>query len=94
MPEGGRLIVRTRKSLEDGVTVEIEDEGVGISSEDQAMIFTPFFTTKASGTGLGLVLAQQILSEHNGSIRFSSQEASGTIFHIELPAAAHLETKA
>ncbi len=94
MPGGGRLVVRTRKSHESGVAVEIEDEGVGISSEEQTMIFTPFYTTKASGTGLGLVLAQQIFSEHHGTVRFSSQEKSGTTFHVELPAAAQLETKA
>jgi PAS domain S-box-containing protein len=94
MPEGGRLVVRTRKSHDEGVAVDIEDEGVGISAEDQSMIFTPFFTTKATGTGLGLALTQQILSEHHGTIRFSSQEKNGTTFHVELPAAAHLETKA
>jgi signal transduction histidine kinase len=57
-------------------------------------LFTPFFTTKASGTGLGLVLTQQILTEHRASIRFSSQEGAGTTFHIEFPAVAPVETKA
>jgi signal transduction histidine kinase len=57
-------------------------------------LFTPFFTTKASGTGLGLVLTQQILTEHRASIRFSSQGGAGTTFHIEFPAVAPVETKA
>ncbi|MBT3350888.1 MAG: PAS domain S-box protein [Nitrospinaceae bacterium] len=94
MPNGGRLTVRTRPGPEGGVGIDVEDEGVGIPAGEQAFLFTPFFTTKASGTGLGLVLTQQILTEHRASIRFSSQEGAGTTFHIEFPAVAPVETKA
>ncbi len=94
MPDGGCLRVRTRTGPGGGASIDIEDEGVGIPAENQEMMFTPFFTTKASGTGLGLVLTQQILSEHRGAVRFSSQENMGATFHIDLPAAAHAETKA
>jgi PAS domain S-box-containing protein len=94
MPDGGQLTVRTRPGPKGGVGIDIEDEGVGISPGEQDFLFTPFFTTKASGTGLGLVLTQQILTEHRASIRFSSQEGAGTTFHIEFPAVAPVETKA
>lgn len=92
MPDGGRLTVRIRPGPEGGVGIDIEDEGVGIPAEEQEFLFTPFFTTKASGTGLGLVLTQQILTEHRASIRFSSQEGAGTTFHVEFPAVAPVET--
>ncbi|HJP13814.1 MAG TPA: ATP-binding protein [Nitrospinota bacterium] len=94
MPEGGRLLVRTVAGPEGTVGIDIEDQGIGIPVKDQESMFTPFFTTKASGTGLGLVLTQQILSEHRGTIRFSSQEKMGTTFHISLPEAAPVEAKA
>jgi PAS domain S-box-containing protein len=94
MPGGGRLTVRTRTSPNGGIGIDVEDQGVGISAKDQESMFTPFFTTKANGTGLGLVLTLQILSEHRGTIRFSSQENMGTTFHIELPAAAAEAAKA
>lgn len=90
MPGGGRLTVRTRLAG-GGVVIELSDTGCGIAPEDQAVLFTPFFTTKANGTGLGLVLSQQIVSEHKGVIRFSSQPGRGTTFSIELPAAAPTE---
>ena len=74
------------------------EDGVGIWASYSMVTYLKLsiraFTTKANGTGLGLVLTQQIFSEHQGTIRFSSQEGRGTTFHIELPAAAHLETKA
>lgn len=94
MPDGGQLTVRTRPGPDGGVGIDIEDEGVGIPAEEQEFLFTPFFTTKSSGTGLGLVLTQQILTEHRASIRFSSQERAGTTFHLEFPAVAPVETKA
>ncbi len=94
MPEGGRLLVRTFAGPGGAVSIDIEDQGIGISVKDQESMFTPFFTTKANGTGLGLVLTQQILSEHRGTIRFSSQEKMGTTFHISLPEAPPVEAKA
>jgi signal transduction histidine kinase len=51
----------------------------------RARIFEPFFTTKQKGTGLGLVIAKQIVEQHGGSIRVESAEGSGTRFTIELP---------
>ncbi|MEE9274774.1 MAG: ATP-binding protein [bacterium] len=96
MPQGGRLILRTRPAEGDaaGVDIDVIDSGVGIRSEDQASLFTPFFTTKANGTGLGLAFTQQVVREHRGSIRFASRENEGTTFHVRLPAAAHEEIPA
>lgn len=93
MPEGGRLLIRT-ESDNGRVVIRISDTGVGISREDQASLFTPFFTTKANGTGLGLALTQQIVAEHEGSIRFESEEGAGATFVVELPLAAHREGSA
>ena len=93
MPDGGRLLVRTE--LENGhLTLRISDSGAGIKPEDQASLFTPFFTTKVNGTGLGLVLSQQIITEHKGSIRFESEEGAGATFIVELPLPVAQEVKA
>ncbi|MDA1000804.1 MAG: ATP-binding protein [bacterium] len=92
MKGGGRLTVGAR-AAEGGVVIDITDTGSGIPADKQASLFTPFFTTKASGTGLGLILAQQIVHEHRGSIRFASQEGEGTTFHIYLPSAAQQESQ-
>ncbi len=93
MPEGGRLLVRTEAGAE-SLAIRISDTGTGISLEDQISLFTPFFTTKANGTGLGLVLSRQIVSEHQGSIRFESEEGRGATFIVELPLAVAQEVKA
>ena len=93
MPDGGRLLVKTERENEH-VTIRVSDTGAGISPEEQASLFTPFFTTKANGTGLGLVLSRQIISEHNGSIRFESEEGAGATFIVELPLGVAQEAKA
>lgn len=82
--QGGEVTIRTAR-VGDAIRVEIEDRGGGISPEDLAQIFEPFFSTKRHGTGLGLALTQQIFHEHGGSIRVESQLAEGTTFIIELP---------
>lgn len=67
-----------------GISINIQDNGCGISPEQQATIFQPFFTTKESGTGLGLPIVKQIAEAHNGSISLESSPDHGTIFHIFL----------
>jgi len=66
------------------IWVDIEDEGVGIKEEDLPHIFSPFFTTKNSGTGLGLAVCYRIVKEHGGLIRVESVEGKGTTFRISL----------
>jgi PAS domain S-box-containing protein len=84
MPKGGTLTVTTTRT-ETGVRLAVSDTGKGMSEADRLQVFKPFFSTKPSGTGLGLPLTQQIIVEHGGSIRFESAENRGTTFVIELP---------
>ncbi len=87
MPQGGTLTVRTRTGPPGMVTIEIQDTGVGIPSENLGKLFTPFFTTKpiGKGTGLGLAIVYGIIKMHRGQISVKSQEGQGTTFTIQLP---------
>ncbi|MEQ8705217.1 MAG: ATP-binding protein [Phaeodactylibacter sp.] len=87
MQPGGRLTIRTYPDRQ-YVCVEIEDNGSGISEEDQTRIFEPFFTTKpmGEGTGMGLDIVQKIVERHKGSIKLDSQ-AGRTVFTLCFPSA-------
>jgi signal transduction histidine kinase/DNA-binding response OmpR family regulator len=69
------------------VVVTIQDNGTGISEENQLKLFDPFFTTKnvGEGTGLGLSVCHNIIQKHNGSIEVDSLEGRGTTFNITIP---------
>ena len=67
------------------ILVKIKDNGTGIPYEKQSKIFTPNFTTKTSGTGLGLAMCKGIVEQNNGKIWFETKENIGTIFFVELP---------
>ncbi len=64
---------------------EISDNGRGVPRKDWENVFEPFYTTKASGIGLGLAIARKILEQHSGTIRVKSQEGAGSCFEILLP---------
>lgn len=81
--EGGTVTV-TAKTEADRVIVEVRDVGVGIKNEDRPKMFTPFFTTKEHGTGLGLPISQKIASFHNGVITYESTEGAGTTFTVNM----------
>ncbi len=84
MPRGGGLTLRTRN--EDGkVIVEVADTGSGLTREECAQIFTPYYTSKQQGTGLGLAIVQSVVSDHGGRIDVQSEPSRGTTFVIELP---------
>ena len=84
MPQGGKLTVRT--AVQNGhVKIEIADTGLGIAEKNSDLIFTPFFSTKRGGTGLGLPITAHIVQEHQGEIDFESYEDLGTVFRIRLP---------
>lgn len=68
-----------------GVIICVIDNGVGISEENLNKLFTPFFTTKKDGVGLGLSITKEIVKQHNGSIKVESELRRGTRFIIELP---------
>jgi signal transduction histidine kinase len=66
------------------VVIILKDTGVGISSDKLAMIFTPFYTDKIRGNGLGLAIAKNIIEEHDGSISVESEIGKGASFIITL----------
>jgi two-component system sensor histidine kinase HydH len=70
------------------VRIEIEDTGSGIPADQAASVFNPFFTTKPSGTGLGLALVHKIVEDHGGAVSFRSGPRGGTTFVIVLPVIA------
>ncbi len=84
MPEGGELLV---DAIQKAATAEItiQDRGCGIREEDLDKLFTPFFSTKARGTGLGLAVSYGIVSDHGGEIRVESTVGVGTTFTVALP---------
>jgi signal transduction histidine kinase/pSer/pThr/pTyr-binding forkhead associated (FHA) protein/ActR/RegA family two-component response regulator len=97
MPEGGTIRIRAEnlnvRSKEDAplrprgyVKISIKDDGVGISQENLARVFDPYFTTKGDSRGMGLAIAFAIVRRHDGSIMAESQAGMGSTFHIYLPA--------
>jgi signal transduction histidine kinase len=68
------------------VTISVMDNGVGIDSEQKKNIFSPFYTSKAQGTGLGLTFSRQVVEAHGGEIYFDSATMQGTKFTLKLPA--------
>jgi PAS domain S-box-containing protein len=85
-PEGGTVTVRTRAE-DQGVRIEVADNGCGIEPEHRDRIFDPFFTTKpvGQGTGLGLSISYGIIQDHGGTIEVDSTVGKGTCFTIHLP---------
>ena len=97
MPDGGMLRVKAENvtlkgaqapGMEEGpfVQITIQDSGIGIPGELLSKIFDPYFTTKQTGSGLGLTTSHSIVRKHGGSIVVESTLGVGTIFHIHLPA--------
>jgi signal transduction histidine kinase len=84
MPEGGAVRLAVR-AADNGLLMSVADDGSGMTEEQRARIFDPFYTTKARGTGLGLPLSQQIVVAHGGTIRCQSAAGEGTVFEIWLP---------
>jgi signal transduction histidine kinase len=99
MPSGGAIVLRA-VSLGDSVSLEVVDQGIGISSEQIERVFDPFFTTREEGTGLGLSIAASIISQHGGQIEPQRNSDRGMTFSVilpvgsaEAPAAASAEGK-
>jgi PAS domain S-box-containing protein len=84
MPKGGVLTIATN-CVENEIRISICDTGIGISEENLAKIFEPYFTTKDTGTGLGLTQVYKIIREHQGEIAVDSAPEQGTEFKIILP---------
>jgi nitrogen fixation/metabolism regulation signal transduction histidine kinase len=86
MESGGRLTLRTRK-VGGAVRLEVSDTGQGLTPEECARLFTPYYTTRRHGTGLGLAIVQSVVSDHKGRISVDSEPGRGATFCIELPEA-------
>jgi len=97
MPEGGLIDIRAENmQLQAGevitlpmgkyVRISVTDSGTGIASEHLGKIFTPYFTTKHKGSGLGLATSYSIIKKHNGQLTVESEIGRGTTFRIYLPA--------
>lgn len=84
----GKGTVTIRSYLTDNElmqVVEIRDTGSGLAEEISSHIFTPFFTTKSSGTGLGLPIVQKIVTSHNGTIQIYNHKEGGVVARVSLP---------
>jgi two-component system, NtrC family, sensor kinase len=83
----GQIRIRTAlhaQSLQPSISVEISDTGHGISEDDLARIFEPFFSKRKKGTGLGLWVTQDIVRQHGGRIEVTSAKGQGTTFNVIL----------
>jgi two-component system sensor histidine kinase PilS (NtrC family) len=87
MPAGGRLRVRLARR-ENEVVLSVEDDGAGISSDEQPRIFEPFHSGAGLGTGLGLAIVYRIVQQHQGDIRVRSWRGKGTAVEVHLPMVA------
>ncbi len=71
--------------VENGVSIEVEDNGVGIDEERAARVFEPLFTTRARGSGLGLAIVKKIVEEHGGTVSLDSEPERGTKAVVVIP---------
>ncbi|GBD39475.1 Sensor protein ZraS [bacterium HR37] len=88
--DNGRVEINMREE-EDFTIVDIKDNGVGIKKANMERIFDPFFSTKETGTGLGLTIVLKIMQNHNGYVRVWSEEGEGTQFSLYFPNSKHTE---
>jgi len=79
----GEITISVRKENK-SVLIEVNDNGCGISEEEQEKLFVPYFTTKSSGSGIGLSMVKQIIENHDGEISFVSKLGIGTTFTIKI----------
>jgi two-component system, NtrC family, nitrogen regulation sensor histidine kinase NtrY len=84
MPAGGTLAIATAR-IESGARLSVSDTGQGLTEEECARLFTPYYTTKQHGTGLGLAIVQSVVSDHRGKISVTSEPGRGATFVIDLP---------
>lgn len=93
----GRLVISTEDWMEGdksvGAIIHVRDEGCGIKEENLKRIFSPFYTTKRDGTGLGLSVSQSILSQSGGELKVTSEWGKGSCFSVYLPERAEPKLK-
>jgi len=84
MPDGGTIVIEAKRQGPEFV-IQVVDEGMGIGKEGLEQIFDPFYTTKESGTGLGLAVAHQIVARHGGALKAEPNRDKGMTFSVVLP---------
>jgi len=84
MPKGGKMVIRAHRK-EDVAILSVEDTGAGIPEENLARLFTPFFTTKAKGQGLGLAVCKRLVEIQGGLITVKSDPGKGSVFTVSIP---------
>jgi two-component system nitrogen regulation sensor histidine kinase NtrY len=84
IPATGRVVLRTVRTEKAAILI-VSDNGPGLAPAIRENLFTPYMTTKAGGSGLGLVIVKKIVSEHDGKIKIADQTTGGTAAIIELP---------
>ena len=84
MPDGGPIAIRISPTGDDSLLLEIRDSGQGIPAAQMNRLFEPFATTKQGGTGLGLALVQQVITESGGKVQVESKEGTGTTIMLTL----------
>ncbi|MCK4301706.1 MAG: hypothetical protein KAW91_02975, partial [candidate division Zixibacteria bacterium] len=90
MPNGGRLSVlgmveKPEHKKINYLALKVSDTGVGIKEENLSRIFDRYYTSKETGTGLGLAVVERIVSAHSGTLRVESVEGEGTTFTLYFP---------
>ncbi len=79
------LVLITEEMVGETIIITVKDNGAGIPADMVLKIFTPNFTTKTSGTGLGLAMCKTIIEQAHGNIWFETKEGMGTTFFVQLP---------
>jgi signal transduction histidine kinase len=85
MPNGGKIRINVKVIEEKNMLISIQDEGCGIADQDILSLGEPFYTTKQDGTGLGLMVTNQIISDHHGKMTIDSSLDKGTTVKVILP---------
>jgi signal transduction histidine kinase len=84
MPSGGELTIQGTQSGTD-ILINFTDSGTGIAPEDMAQLFEPFFSTKTTGSGIGLAVSQEIVTNHGGTLQARNHPQKGAVFTVTLP---------
>jgi signal transduction histidine kinase len=87
MPGGGTVVVRTApaRDMEGGIELSVEDTGCGMDARTRERAFDDFFTTKPTGSGLGLAFVNRVVQAHGGHVTLSSEPGRGTVVRVTLP---------